>query len=298
MNFSDVRLGETFTRADETPTWRVILKKTSAEAAVDDTGCEVEVDAEEAVDVVGGASLSHALWVQHEGDWKLVLRWQAVRERRPRWVSLDGGSSDGAKKAGALSDGDRRARALLAGALQARGDHEQALKVYDELLADVPDAALLNNRGAVRAALGGPKGAIADYTQAVALDPVLAQAWCNRGNALSKLGKNADALADYDRALTLTTGPDLAAVRCNRGLARKLCGDLEGSLADFDASLALDGRFAQAYLARGSVRAIRGDVPGAISDLERYLEVGPNAPQAAQVRVTLAKLQELAEANA
>jgi len=297
MNFSDVRVGETFTRADETPTWRVILRKTSTAGAVDDTGAKVEVGAGDEVDVVGGASLSHALWVQHEGAWRLVLRWQGVRETRPRWVSLDGGASDGAGKRDMLGDGDRRARALLAGALQARGDHEQAAKVYDELLAHVPDAALLNNRGATRAALGDLKGAISDYTQAVALDPVLAQAWSNRGNALSKLGKNAEALADYDRALGLTTGPDLAAVRCNRGLARKLCGDLEGSLADLDAALVLDGRFGQAYLARGSVRAIRGDVPGAIADLERYLEVSPTAGQAAQVKVTLARLQELETSN-
>ncbi len=295
MLFGEVRINETFTLAEDTPApWRVVLKKVSTERAVDDRGASITVGEEEAVDVVGGAAVTHALWVEHEGTWRLVLRWQGVRETRPHWVSLDGGKADEAgpaKRKG--SDGDRRARALLAGALQARGELREAVDLYDELVADVPDAALLNNRGAARAALGDTTGAVSDYTQALALDPALAQAWSNRGNALSKLGRHGEALSDYDQALVLSSGPDTAAIHCNRGLARKLNGDMPGSLADFDAALSINARFGPAYLARGSVRAIRGDVPGAISDLERFLEVTPGAGQAEQVKAALARLQEL-----
>src|SRR5688572_26605290 len=101
MRFEDLRVGETFTLAGETPApWRVVLKKVSEERAEDDRGASLSVGGEESVDAVGGAALTHALWVEHDGAWRLVMRWQAPRESRARWHTITGdavktGSSKG-----------------------------------------------------------------------------------------------------------------------------------------------------------------------------------------------------------
>ncbi len=305
MRFSDVRIGEAITLRSETPVaWRVILKKVSDERAEDDRGVTIAIGADEECDVLETASLTHALWFEHEGTWKLVLRWTSPRDVRAKWATIDpSGDPSGDPSEGVDGDGavkstgsaqepgeDRRARALLASAMHARGDTKQAISLYDELLAESTDAALLNNRGAARASEGDVKGAIEDYSHAISLDDSLAQAFSNRGNALTKLARYEDALADYDRALD--RAGDVAAIYCNRGLARKMLGDLPGSVEDFEAALRLDERFAPAYLARGSVRALTGDVQGAVRDLERFLEISPAAPQAPQVRTALTRLNQ------
>lgn len=295
MRFSDVRVGESLTLRSETPVaWRVILKKVNDERAEDDRGVTIAIGADEECDVLETVSVSHALWFEHEGAWKLVLRWTSPRDARAKWATVDPTADDEGKVRASGSQQepgeDRRARALLASAMHARGDTKQAISLYDELLAESADAALLNNRGAARASEGDVKGAIDDYTHAISLDDSLAQAYSNRGNALTKLAKYQEALLDYDRALTRSG--DVAAIYCNRGLARKMLGDMPGSIEDFEAALALDERFAPAYLARGSVRALTGDVPGAVRDLERFLELSPQAPQATQVRTALSRLNQ------
>lgn len=296
MRFSDVRVSEALTLRSETPiAWRVILRKVSDERAEDDRGVTIAIGPDEECDVLETSSLSHALWFEHEGNWKLVLRWTTPRDTRAKWATIDpsGEVEDGkVKLTGSEQEPseDRRARALLASAMHARGDTKQAISLYDELLAETADAALLNNRGAARASEGDVHGAIDDYTHAISIDDTLAQAYSNRGNALTKLSRYQDALADYDRALS--RAGDVAAIYCNRGLARKMLGDLAGSVADFEGALGLDDKFAPAYLARGSVRALTGDVQGAVRDLERFLEISPAAPQATQVRTALTRLNQ------
>jgi tetratricopeptide (TPR) repeat protein len=288
MVFRELMTGEAFTVSGGIPApWRIVLRKASKDRAQDDHGVSVEVDAEVEVDPIATSTISHALWFEHEGTWKLILRWTNPREERARWASVDPEMPAVAERQPGPSD-DRRARALLASALQARGDSNQAIALYDDLLSERPEAALLNNRGAARAAQGDYEGAIADYTLAVSLDDGLAQAFSNRGNAMTKLGRHKDAIGDYDRAIA--RAPGVAAIHCNRGLARKVVGQLQGSLDDFDRAVSLDAQFAPALLARGSVRALMGDFQGAVDDLQRFLEVSPTAPQVEHVRSALERL--------
>ena len=65
-----------------------------------------------------------------------------------------------------------------------------------------------NNRGFVRLRLGEYLEAIADFTQAISLNPDYAKAYNNRGNAHSNLGAYQEAIADYTQAIPLT--PDYA----------------------------------------------------------------------------------------
>ena len=59
--------------------------------------------------------------------------------------------------------------------------------------------------------------ALASYDRALTLRPDYAEAHYNRGNALEELKRHDEALASYDRALTLR--PDHAEALNNRGIA-------------------------------------------------------------------------------
>ena len=82
-------------------------------------------------------------------------------------------------------------------------------------------------------------------------------------------GDTAGRLADFDQALAID--PAHTATYICRGNLRKETGDLDGALADFDAALAQNPlvSLAAAYHGRGGVRVLRNDFAGAIADYDR-----------------------------
>jgi tetratricopeptide (TPR) repeat protein len=88
--------------------------------------------------------------------------------------------------------------------------------------------------------------AIADYTQAIQLNPRDAKPHVNRGNAYSDKGDFDRAIADYNEAIQLD--PKFAFAYLNRGLANLFNGALPKALADLNQASELDPKFAYAAL--------------------------------------------------
>jgi tetratricopeptide (TPR) repeat protein len=65
--------------------------------------------------------------------------------------------------------------------------------------------------------------AVADYDQAIRLNPEFAKAYANRGLAYTKLGQHLQAVKDFDEAIRLK--PDFADAYGNRGNAYILSGN-------------------------------------------------------------------------
>jgi Flp pilus assembly protein TadD len=93
---------------------------------------------------------------------------------------------------------------------------DRAIADFNEAIRLEPNNAMqLNNRGHAYIKKGDYDRAIADYNEAIRLDPTLARAFNGRGFAYMRKGNNQQAMADYSKAIQLR--PDFAAAYCNRG---------------------------------------------------------------------------------
>ena len=156
-----------------------------------------------------------------------------------------------------------------------KGDYKGAVADYNQALRINPNYALAySNRGVARSELGDNQGAVADYNQALGINPNDALAYYNRGNTRLGLGDNQSAVADYNQALRIN--PNDADAYNNRGLARRGLGDNQGALADFNQALRISPNFALAYLNRGVARRGLGDNQGALADFNQALRINPN----------------------
>src|SRR5215471_14465465 len=116
--------------------------------------------------------------------------------------------------------------------------------------------------------------AIADYNEAIRIDPDYADAFYGRGNAWSEKFDDARALADYNEAIRLD--PNHAAALNNRGAAWLAMGQNDRAVADFSAAIRVDPRDADYYNNRGSAWQAKGDLDRALADYDEAIRVAPN----------------------
>jgi tetratricopeptide (TPR) repeat protein len=98
-------------------------------------------------------------------------------------------------------------------------------------------------------------------------------AYVNRGNASYDKNDFDTAIADYNQAISLD--PSDAIAYNNRGLAYKQKREYDRALTDFDKALSLNSRYANAYINRGSTWHDKGDLDRAIADYSSGLQYNP-----------------------
>jgi tetratricopeptide (TPR) repeat protein len=103
------------------------------------------------------------------------------------------------------SAGNRAVAYLLRGiAYDGKKDDDRAIADFNEALKINPNfAEAYNNRGSAVQAKGDYDRAIADYSEAIRINPNYAVAYSNRGNLLQARGRREDAIADFQRALAI-----------------------------------------------------------------------------------------------
>jgi tetratricopeptide (TPR) repeat protein len=152
-----------------------------------------------------------------------------------------------------------------------QGQYPKAIAIYDEIIRRQPESYAYYNRGLAKSNLGRDRDAIVDYDRAIVLNPKLTDAYTNRGVSKAHSGNKQAAITDYDLALALNS-KDIV-IYYNRGVAKSDLGNKQGAIADYDRAIALAPKYAKAYGNRGVAKYELGNKQGAIADLRRAAEL-------------------------
>ncbi len=106
-----------------------------------------------------------------------------------------------------------------------------AAVVFSTQAAHAQSAADYVNAGIEKGKRDDFKGAIADFTRAIEIDPQDALAYYNRGLSKYNLGNHQGSIADYNKAIQID--PQFAPVYRNLGIVKELVNDLQGACANW-----------------------------------------------------------------
>jgi TPR repeat/Tetratricopeptide repeat len=115
--------------------------------------------------------------------------------------------------------------------------------------------------------------AIADYSEAIRLNPTYAIAYNNRGHAWYAKNDFGKAIADYSEAIRLN--PTYALAYWNRGIAWQGKNDFDKAIADYSEAIRLNPRNTMAFSYRGNAWFEKGQVDKANADLTEAIRLDP-----------------------
>ena len=126
---------------------------------------------------------------------------------------------------------------------------------------------------------------IADYTQALKLDPNNAIIYYQRGNAYNDKGDFDRAIADYTQAIRVN--PNLSDAYMMRGMIyMENKQDLDTAIADYTQAIRLDPDYTEAYVGRGLAYRGKGDFDRAIAEYTQAIRLSPNESRLYSGRAT------------
>lgn len=122
------------------------------------------------------------------------------------------------------------------------------------------------NRGLSYAKKDDPKRAVAEFSEAIKIDPSETDYFRNRGENYAELEQYDLALKDLDQAIKLD-GQNAGNFRV-RGWTRKNMGAFAEAVRDYDVAIRLDPKDSWALWGRGQSHEKLDDIPRALADLE------------------------------
>ena len=168
----------------------------------------------------------------------------------------------------------------------AAGNHEAAERLFKQTVEIQPGhipalsvfSGFLQRQGRRKEAENYMRLALAAYDQALQRTPSLAEAWLGRGQVLSQLGRNIEAIDSYDRAIA--AGPELTHGHLLRAKLLVDLGRHDKALAGVDRLLATTPNLAEAWLGRGNILFELRHYEEALDAYQRSLVLKAALPEA------------------
>lgn len=171
---------------------------------------------------------------------------------------------------------------ILACAILARGQvrhWETSTTMWENTLAVTAENFLgHNNLGVALARQGRLAEAIAEYNEALRIQPDFSEAHNNLGNALVREGRLVEAIAHYTEALRLR--PDYPEAHNNLAVALSRQGRVEEAIREFEEALRSMPGQASVHYRLAILLERRGDTAEAIRHLETALQLNPGYQEA------------------
>jgi tetratricopeptide (TPR) repeat protein len=153
-------------------------------------------------------------------------------------------------------------------------DDNLKIKYLTEALFNKPDNAnALYNRGIAEENLGRNADAIEDFDASLRINPKDDNVLCSRGGVKSKLRKFAEAITDFSAALRIN--PTYAAAFVGRGDAKTSLDKYAEAVEDFDQAIRLEPKAALTYNRRALAREKMGFVTVALMDYDNAIKFDP-----------------------
>jgi tetratricopeptide (TPR) repeat protein len=148
-----------------------------------------------------------------------------------------------------------------------KGDLDRGIADFSEAIRlDPKNAYAYNNRGSAYENKGDHDRAVAEYNEAIRLDPKYAIAYNNRCWSRALIGRDLDqALADCNESLRLS--PGYADALNTRGFVQFKLGAFDRAIADYSAAVAKNAKDAGSLYARGVAKLRSGDTAGGEADI-------------------------------
>jgi tetratricopeptide (TPR) repeat protein len=167
------------------------------------------------------------------------------------------------------------ARCNLAAALDQKGQSDEAIRQFQEIVSREPDQAQAqNNLGAALYKKGRIDEAIHHLQQAIRLKPDYADARRNLATALADKGQGDEAIHQYEEALRLK--PDYAEVHNSLGLALSRKGQADEAIRHYQEALRLEPDYAEAHNSLGAALDDQGQSDEAIRRYQEALRLKPD----------------------
>ena len=165
------------------------------------------------------------------------------------------------------------------------GRAQDAMKAYDEALKYDPDLAEAHlGKGVVyELAYGKLDEAEAEYRKAILLKPTLAEAHNNLGQLLARTGRLEEAVKEFDLASSIMLYREPWVARCNKGQALWRMGKKEEGMAELKACLNFQPKYCQGWRELGRIQLADGQGKDAVGSFEQYAKTCDKAADAQQL---------------
>jgi tetratricopeptide (TPR) repeat protein len=162
-----------------------------------------------------------------------------------------------------------------------RGNAYNGKHEYDRAIADYNEAIRLNpkhdnayvGRGNSYNGKREYDHAIADYNEAIRLNPNFILAYNGRGNSYNGKREYDRAIADYNEAIRLN--PNFILAYNGRGNSYNGKREYDRAIADYNEAIRLDPKFASAYSNRGSAYSGKHEYGRAFADFDKAIGLDP-----------------------
>jgi tetratricopeptide (TPR) repeat protein len=137
----------------------------------------------------------------------------------------------------------------------------------------VDKSAAYTNLGEIRVRSGALKAALADFSNALRLDPSNDRAYAGRAQTRFSTGDIRGSIQDFDKAIAIV--PNESIYYAGRGHAYLVSGNADASIRDLNEAIRLDAESAIAFNNRGLAYRKKGDTSNALADYNKAISLNP-----------------------